>query len=270
MILIENEIVFVSIPKCASISVHFALEKTNLKIEPTFRTEHYDVGNGLNVPDFINGDSFSKIKKHGHQSIAQIYRFLNYKVDTIAIKRDYFKRFLSSFYYVIGWWIPMVYKMDYIPNKITNDFIYKYFTDEVISMIMQSCYDNSRSFEFHSKMKELLIKPLIQNFIVGYDNENTKSKLELMLSNDSTYISYEILASQECWKSGYKPTYEFNIHELFKLEDFIFERYGQKLNIGQNNETNYKNIPINIFEDQKLKDWVWNKFEKQYHIKKIF
>jgi hypothetical protein len=37
MILIENELIFLSVPKNASMSVHYALEDSNIQIEPTFR-----------------------------------------------------------------------------------------------------------------------------------------------------------------------------------------------------------------------------------------
>jgi hypothetical protein len=37
MILIENELIFLSVPKNASIAVHYALEASDIQIEPTFR-----------------------------------------------------------------------------------------------------------------------------------------------------------------------------------------------------------------------------------------
>lgn len=268
MILIENEIVFVSIPKCASIAIHSALERTNLKIEPTFTiAENGEMPGGLKFPKaIIAADYFSKIKMHSHISIAEIYSFLNYKVDTITIKRDFCKRFLSCFHYLVGWWIPSVYNLYYTPNTISNDFIYKYFTDEVVNIIIQSAYTRNRIPEFDKKIKNLLVKPIISDYSRNYN----KYKLIDNLLTDNTYINFTLIASQESWKSGYKPTYEFDINELYKLENFLLERYNQTIDIKKENQTNYKNPGINIIEDQKLRDWVWNKFEKQYHTKKIF
>ena len=58
-------------------------------------------------------------------------------VNTLTIKRDFSKRFVSTFYYIFDWWIQQHYKLQYIPNKITNDFIYEYFTNDVVGMIKQ-------------------------------------------------------------------------------------------------------------------------------------
>ncbi len=268
MILIENEIVFVSTPKCASISIHSALEKTNLKIEPTFivPTNNEIIG-GLKFPDFINNnDYFSKIKIHGHISISEIYTFLNQKVNTIVIKRDFFKRFISCFHYLFGWWIPTAYGIYYTPNVITNEFIYKHFTDEVIDIILQLPYSKHRIVEFHKKLKNLLIKPLIENYSSNYN----KSILLNNLVTDDMYTNFTVILSQEHWKSGYKPTYEFDINELYKLEDMLFDKYNKEIKIGKENSMNKALSNINIIEDQKLRDWVWNKFEKQHFTKKIF
>jgi hypothetical protein len=271
MILIENEIVFVSIPKCASVSVHNALENSKYKIEPTFVENDISIDNDIafklpqigNAFDFKNSNR--KIKQHRHQSISEIYTFLKSNVNTITIRRDYCKRFVSSFYYIFDWWISNHYKIYYKPNCITNEFIYQYFTDDVIHMIKQMA-DPTKAKFYDEKMKKYLVEPLFKEYTLNTDIKKIiKEKLY-----DNTYINFRLFDSQEVWKSGHKPTYEFDINELYKLEDMLFDKYNKEIKIGKENSMNKALSNINIIEDQKLRDWVWNKFEKQHFTKKIF
>jgi len=267
--LIENDIAFIAIPKCASISIHCALELSDVKIEPTFidNSTSNILSNGYVVPIMETELQYpyKKIKTHSHQSISEVYTFLKSKVNTITIKRDYCKRFLSSFYYLFGLWIKEVYQLRYIPNKITNDFIYEYFTDEMIDCI-KSMIQNSKNFEFDKKMKSKLISPLIQKYSMNY----SKNSIIENMMKDNIYINWRVFDSQEVWKSGYKPTYEFDINELYKFEKLIENKYSKNIKIEKENKTNYEYSQINVNEDQKLRDWVWNKFEKSYFTKKLF
>lgn len=276
MILIENELTFVSIPKCASVSVHNALEKSNLKIEPTFDQDfavnsHNDTSFGKLIPPDIIDNSFKminqnkRVKIHMHLTISEIYTYLNSKVDTITIKRDYCKRFISSFYYIFDWWIKKVYNLNFKPSEITNDYIYKYFNDDVIAIIKQMvAYQKTNLYD--KEIKKFLIEPLIKNYTTNHNkNEIIDTKLY-----DDTYINFRIFDSQEAWKSGYEPTFEYDINELDKLEDLFNNRFNEKIKIGKENSLNKKFSEINIVEDQKLRDWVWNKFEKPFFNKKIF
>jgi hypothetical protein len=94
MILIENEIVFLSVPKCASISIHDALEMSDLDIKPTYNLEKNlklleDSGVNKLFKSSINYNH--KIKTHHHLTIAWVYKFLGKTPEIIFIKRDYCK-----------------------------------------------------------------------------------------------------------------------------------------------------------------------------------
>lgn len=266
MILIENKIAFVSIPKCASVSVHNALENSTYKIEPTYNTSTQNVL--FKLPDNISHlftNENARIKEHKHIPISTIYTFLNSKVDTITIRRDYCKRFISGFYYMFDWWIKEAYGLYYKNGYITNEFIYKYFTDDVIFMIKElMAFGKDTGNDL--KLKKALIEPLILHYTSNY---NPKKIIEEKLY-DNSYINYRIFDSQEAWKSGYKPTYEFDINELSKLEIMLVDKFDKEIKIGKENSRNSINSNINIIHDQKLRDWVWNKFEKEHFTKKIF
>ena len=79
-----------------------------------------------------------------------------------------------------------------------------------------------------------------------------------------------MLDSQEIYKSGYTPKYIFDIKELDKLEKLMHEKYGKILEIKKINNMIQENIKTNFIHDTKLKNWVWDNFEKHHFIKKIF
>jgi len=100
-------------------------------------------------------------------------------------------------------------------------------------------------------------------------NYNKKSIIENMMK-DNIYINWRVFDSQEAWKSGYKPTYEFDIYELYKFEELIKNKYDKNIKIGKDNQINYAYPQMDVKEDHKLRDWIWNKFEKSYFTKKLF
>ena len=77
------------------------------------------------------------------------------------------------------------------------------------------------------------------------------------------------MTSQNFWKNNEKCTYEFDILEIDKLQDFFYKKYNENLiipNINPNElfdlETSNKKHKIII--DDKLKYWYWEMFEKRF------
>jgi hypothetical protein len=50
----------------------------------------------------------------------------------------------------------------------------------------------------------------------------------------------------------------------------MYEKYGKILEIKKINNMVQENIKTNFIDNTKLKNWVWNNFEKHHFIKKIF
>jgi hypothetical protein len=267
MILIEKEIVFLSVPKCASVSIHDALEMSDLEIEAT-----YNLGKSVKmVKDTGVNKMFAsalnpnyKIKTHRHLSIAGVYTYLRERPEIIFVKRDYCKRFISAFNYLFNFWIPTIYP-GIVPSLkfVDNDFIYRIFTRENLKHILY--YDET------SQDPEMHMHPtLLNQKIMDLLNSFTKEKVEINKNDYSYGVFYKMLDSQEFWKSGYTPKHIFDIGELDRLENFLLERYGKRIEIGRRNTKDHMLIRTNIVEDTKLRNWVWDNFEKNYFTKKIF
>lgn len=219
--LINNDLIWVAIPKCASISIERALVKTNLVLDSI----HYNNDKSI----------------HSHIRVSEAISTFGNK-ETVCIKRDWFERWMSSLQYVINGtdnYSPYTFKVKW--EDIDNEFIYNFFTDSYINnlYLFLNNYDVTKDC-FLEFVEE---KEIIPN-IFPYE--------------------YTIctLLSQRYWVENQQCTYEFDISELDKFSEFIENRFGEKLNIekfNSNPETKSK-----IIIDDKLRNWVWDKFEKPF------
>ena len=278
MILIENEIVFLSVPKNASISVHYALEESKLNIEPTW---NYAFSTKLALESYERSYNYSnhKIKLHIHLSTNYVYHYLNKKVPIIFIKRDYSERFISALNYIFNFQIVQAYGYEYsdilnnyiLPN-IDNDWLYETFTKDVIEKIIfnSMSVNNTQHTEVES------YGTIVHKLVLSSLNKLVKNKKIIkipkpneMLWPNSKYINFNILSSQEIYKSGYTPKYIFDIYELDKLENFVEEKFEKEITIKKENSLDKTTIKTNFINDTKLRDWVWNNFEKQYFKKTL-
>jgi len=280
MILIENEIVFLSVPKNASISAHYALEESDLEIEPTWdykRSAKYALENHSRLYHFSN----HKIKIHNHLTTDEVYQFLNKKAPTIFIKRDYCERFISALNYILNYQLVAVYGYEYsdilfnniLPN-IDNNWIYKTFTKDVIENITLHSTVNKKILQsFATESYEDIVHKLIISSLNKFVKNKKRIKIpktkDIRFPNPK-YINFNMLNSQEMYKSGYTPEHIFDIYELDKLENFIKQKFEKEIKIKKENSLDKKIIKTNFINYDTLRNWLWNNFEKQYFIKKLF
>ena len=227
-LLINNELIWVSIPKCASFSIEDALLKSNLNIKKHSKTNenpknHFHIGMLLLKKEF--GDKKS-----------------------ICIKRDWFERWLSSLQYIL---VNMydIHGSELIRKweDVDNQFIYDIFTDDVLNTF--HLRDQNPDEVFYSKFLK-----------------NPKTEIEKIKKNQSNEMDkISTLWSQNHWKNNNKCDYEFDINEIDKFVDFIENRYGERLIVNKINE-NPKTKSKLVLNDE-LKSFVWDKFEKKYNKK---
>lgn len=273
MILIENELIFLSVPKNASMAVHHALEESTIDIKPTF--PHDAMMNMVlrnNPKQFTENNH--KIKIHTHYTTAEVYSNINKKLPTIFIKREYSDRFLSALNYIFNFSLPYAYpEFKNILHNIDNEWVYKNITNDVVENI--KIYNpTDMSFD-----KNQIDSPgdLVSKSIIKSLNKFIKNKISIEKISPynqpfpkNKYINFKILDSQEIYKSGYTPKYIFDISELDGLQDMMMDRYGKKLQIKKVNVMEKSVIKTNFINDDKLKNWVWNNFEKHHFVKRIF
>lgn len=228
-LLINNELIWISIPRCASMSIEKALILSKLDIQRSKKSIDYENG-------------------HHHVAISELYENFGLH-QTVCIKRDWFDRWFSGLHHLITW---IESSKLYTPKKtweeIDNEFIYNTFTDEFCDLIYKTDDANAWDSAFSKLINENEVKPIM------YDSNNKPlPRLVAFLS---------VLLSQSFWKNNVKCTYEFNINELDKFNDFLFNKFGSRINIDVINES--KKNKSKIIVDDKLKQWVWDKFEKRF------
>jgi hypothetical protein len=225
-ICINNDLIWLSIPKCASTSIENALQNSKLDVV------HYDYGKKKDY------------NRHLHIRLKYLYEKFGLK-ETICINRDYFDRWISGLKHIWDTYekinVPLIKKWE----DVDNDFIYQTFTDDYVNEI----YISGKNF------------PTIRNHngksVIDYSKVTS---IEKIVPN-GIFIE-NILRSQLYVKDNKKCTYEFDISEIDKFEKFIENRYNIDFKLDILNKTSFQNNLI--IKDQKLKNWVWEKFEKRF------
>jgi hypothetical protein len=228
--LINDELIWIMTPKCASYSIENALKRSNLKIE------------NYNLPSILFEVN------HAHYPLdASITRFG--KKETVCITRDWFSKWLSALDFIFT---QIEFNTKYEPlikwEDIDNNFIYKLFNDEFINGLHMFLVDKTNNC-FRKLLKE---NYLLSDIITDTDFIKQRQIVSMLISN-------------KFWLSNQKCTYEFDIKELDKFADFIEKKFGEKLIINFDNVSSHRSNKI--IKNDELRNWVWDRFEKPFEKK---
>ena len=222
MLLINNQLIWISIPRCASLSIENSLYNSSLNIKKVISERH------------LIEESKNKIKYHSHSRKRDCINYFGYK-DTVCITRNWLDRLLSAFEYFFHCSVVQ-HNNELICNweDVDNAFIYKYFNNDFANAIYSENW-----FKIQECYNTLFVKV----------NKNLPETLY-------------IFCSQNFWKENQKCTYEFDITEIHKFIDFIYDRFGVKLDITKTNDT--KKIKNKIEVNDELKTFLWDTFESRF------
>jgi len=223
--LINNDLIWISIPKCASTSIQDALENSNLDIKK-------------------HKDYFLLPKKHLHIPLVNLNEEFGIK-ETICIKRDWFDKWLSALETI---WLAIKHR-EHTPiiewEEIDNDFLYKTFDTEFLNNLHSS--ENIELCNF-SIMKNY--KSLPNDTIRGL---TSLLKSQNYWKNNET-CTYEFdITEMDKFTDFIKNRYGVDI-ELPNTnpKDKLLE------------VTNSKKTKSKIIVNDEFKKWVWDSFEKRY------
>jgi hypothetical protein len=226
-LLINNDLIWISIPKNASYSVESALLNSNLKVK---------LSNGYKKK-YIDKTKFELT--HTHIPLSSLFAEFG-KKETLCINRDYSQRWLSSLSQILKQLKLLDMNLIIDWKDIDNEFIYNFFDNETIKDI--NCNENEINY----------LKKLVSNNSIEHKD----------FSQIQFKMLWNLLLSQNYWKLNNKCTYEFDINEMDKFETFIKNRYGINIKVPKLNEgLGYKISDSNIKLDEKLKNWIWENFE---------
>lgn len=215
MLLINNELIWISIPRCASTSIETAIYNSSLNIKKVISE--------IQLIDEVK----NKIKYHSHTRKNNCLAYFGQK-DTICMTRNWLDRLLSAFEYFFHCSIVQ-HNNQLICNweDVDNAFIYQYFNTDLANALYS---ENSK--EIQKYYNSLFVKI----------NKNLP---------DTLYI----FNSQNFWKENEKCTYEFDIGEINKFIDFMEDRFGVKLDITKMNDTKKVKNKIEVNDELKTFLW---------------
>ena len=226
-ICINNDLIWISVPKCASMSVEKAIMSQN------------DV-NYVHINE-INPHLSGLKERHLHINVDTLKEYFG-ELETVRIKRDWLDRWLSSFEYI---WVSikrngLTPKYNY--HEIDNEFIYKTFTKDFVNKLylIDDNYDNLKS------LYTLFINETIDDL------------------NDANivYTGLRTLCSQNFWTNNEKVTYEFDMENISEFERFISNRYNIDFKIGHINKG--EKMTNKIIIDDELRNFIWTNFEDSF------
>jgi hypothetical protein len=218
-VLINNNLIWISVPKCASLSIERALIKSDLDIK-MYSEYKYTV---------------QKLNKHGHITKSTLINEFGI-YPTICITRNWLDRWLSGIEFIWQNLTKENQTMIIDWEDVDNNFIYNTFNYE-FSKILHYTHNN----EWYLGLNKLL-----------KTNTDTMELAQVLC----------VLQSQNHWKENQPCTYEFDIKELHKFEEFIQNRYDVSFKIPHLNST--PKIKNKIEINNELKNHIWNVFEKPF------
>ena len=221
-LLINDDLIWISVPKCASVSIERALINSELDIKLHLEYKY----------------NLQKLNRHMHFERHLLFNEFGIK-STVCITRDWFDRWVSALEHL--WATFNKFKINPLIEweEIDNEFIINTFNSEFGKVLTHT-----------SNWDDILLKLL----------KNSENIIDGNINNTSKYLG--VFTSQKYWKENQPCTYEFNIKELHKFEQFIQKRYGVSFNLEHLNST--PKIKNKIEINDELKNHLWNIFEKPF------
>jgi hypothetical protein len=215
-ILIKNDLIWVAIPKCASMSIEDALLKSKLDIKR-------------------HSYAIKSEPLHTHIGVHKLKEEFGNK-ETICIKRDWFEKWLSAIQFCFETIIPSDSNS---PIKkwedIDNDFIYSIFTDEFVNLLysekndsLNECYSR---LILNGKITEK--NRLSALFSQNYWKENNKCTYEFdirEMDKFADFIENKFGERLEIHKINENPKTKSKLILNDELKNFVWEKFEKRFN----------------------------------------
>jgi hypothetical protein len=223
--LINNNLIWIITPKCASYSIENSLLSSNLKLK--------------------RYNELLPKNKHIHVSLDRSLKYFGNK-ESICITRDWFEKWISSINHI---WDLIEYESSFEPickwEDLNNEIIYNILDKNFIDNLHLATLEDTLKCFFN------FLKPNQEKLV-----ESSKSPILQIATT---------LISEKYWKSNRNCTYEFDIKDLDKFVNFIENRFGEKLVMEKINQSTKRPNKIIINDELKSFVWnnFEKRFEKR-------
>lgn len=215
-ILIKNELIWVSIPKCASMSIEDAILNSNLEIKR-------------------HSYAIKSEPLHTHIGVNKLKEEFGNK-ETICIKRDWFEKWLSALQFCFE---TIIIRDGNIPivewKNIDNQFIYDTFTNDFVNLLYSE-EKNSLNEAYSKLIKNKKVNEenrLSALFSQNYWKEDNKCDYEFDIRDMNKFISFieerfgEKLIID---KLNENPKTKSKLIIDDELKTFVWERFEKRFN----------------------------------------
>lgn len=232
--LIGNSFIFLAIPRAASTSFERSCMHSHIPID------YYK--DSIASKQFANGIS---PKLHIHRNMSNIYQLYGDSYETIAIKRDPIKRFISAWRFIIK-------KV----SQINKEY------GQILSNI------DFKEFEYHWNQNfntaiDLFNKDKCSSFFISILGENI---IVNPIYSDIFPIITQTFQPDVFWHEDNKSIRWFNFKTEFKeLEMYVSDMTHTTFNLIMSNHTIH--TACNIKEDDDLKEFYYSKISVPQKIK---
>lgn len=239
--LIEENFIFLSIPRCASRAFEVSCINSGIEIRYLNNRQIRKNGYTNNIPN-----------THSHQSNSDLRaRFLSDDYEMISIYREPIERLISAWKYVLGSFMLVdndVYmRLSEMNNK---EFITSF--NKSIKSVSEIDYEDNKYRSFYRFFGEI---------IKGVNLDDEK------FTNPKKIFQY-VMQPVSVWTENDVKIRMFDIKHLGALEDYVKEKTGKDFKMERLNDT--KGIITNLVNDDTLREFYFEKFEKkQKQIKSI-
>lgn len=214
--LINDDLIWVAIPKCASMSIEESLLNSKLNI----KRHSYAIKNEPN---------------HTHVPVNDLKKEFGDK-KTICIKRDWFEKWLSALQFCFETTIIKDGNEPILEWKnITNNFIYDTFTDEYVNLLysnekssLNECY--SRLIKNKKSNEENRLSAL---FSQNYWKENNKCDHEFDIKEMNEFVDFIENRFGErlvIHKINENPKTKSKLIINDELKSFVWEKFEKRFN----------------------------------------
>lgn len=227
-ICINDDLIWVAVPRCASMSMENAIMTT-----PNLKYTHI-----LDVDETMHDMKF----RHVHVSLGKLRDFFGDK-ETIRIVRPWMDHWMSGFRYI--WQSIHIHGLTPIIEypDVDNEFVYSMFTREFVDDLLIIGDDN---YNVLSRLYSRFVK----------EDVNSVQKMTVASTGIRT------LCPQNYWVLNERCTYEFDINDLEGLERFMSDRYDVDFKLKIINTSDKERSKIVI--DDKFKNFIIENFEKPF------
>jgi hypothetical protein len=225
--LIENKIIFIGVPKCASYSFRASCLIHNLKTEYVNETVNNTMRLGM------------ELQYHHHDTIEALEKKFGTKYPYIAIKRDPVKRFIS------GWGFFIQKVVELFPHK--RDYFLSLDNDYVISFLKKNVTNCDLL------LNKKTIEVVFDNFLIEHnvtmerDWEWRKASLKL-----------NTMTSQFAYHKNRSFIKFFDITNMSELETYMSEMLNVDFKMVRENETR---VVTALENNKQLTDFVYSYVE---------